>query len=199
MTTLADKLLAAAAKYIGVKWTYSSFATTGINCITMVARSFKDAGIPIPTDTHVYPTIVPYIYDHWTGPKLAIQYANGKRITEIARGDIVIFGRMEHVGIAEDNNNCISALQPKVAIARTDTIRTVSVAAPSARYILRWADNVVAPPPPVDPHITRYEVQSGDTWIGVAKKFGVRRWQILMLANIPIVHLHPGQVLTIPG
>jgi LysM repeat protein len=114
---------------------------------------------------------VPNFLYWWKALKLGAVMAYN---TPTIAGDILIFGKCEHIGIADGAGNCISALNPELG-CRSVPIDKVGlpVAAVLRAAELTYAPAPTPPPPAPSPAPKTHVVQPGETLGAIARAYGV--------------------------
>jgi cell wall-associated NlpC family hydrolase len=130
----AQDLIISAMKYLGQPYRHGWWTTLdkrypwrkiGIDCVVLVVRAYQGIG-KNPWTGSKRPTTVPYLFNHW--PYGSYRIVTPATVELVCKpGDVLIFkdsaGNFVHTGIYLEGLNFISALVPKVAIARVDKIK----------------------------------------------------------------------------
>ena len=95
-----------AQQFLGCKYVYGGTSTNGFDCSGFTQYVYKHFGINLNRTA-------------------AAQYSNGKSVTELQAGDLVMFGKsgINHVGIYIGGNTFIHAANPSKGV-RTDSMST---------------------------------------------------------------------------
>jgi cell wall-associated NlpC family hydrolase len=98
VTEARQQVVAAARRYIGVRWHHLGRTRHGVDCVGLILLAFRDAGFPLAD-------VDPYARGH-RGDELLDRVAqHGRRIgiDQIADGDLLVFSDeiyVAHIGIA---------------------------------------------------------------------------------------------------
>lgn len=103
-TSKGNEVVAYAKQFLGCKYVYGGTTTKGFDCSGFTQYVYKHFGITINRTA-------------------AAQYSNGKSVTNLQAGDLVMFGKsgINHVGIYIGGNTFIHAANPTRGVT-TDTL-----------------------------------------------------------------------------
>ena len=103
-STTGSSVVAYAKQFLGCKYVYGGTTTSGFDCSGFTQFVYKHFGITLNRTA-------------------AAQYSNGKAVTDLQAGDLVMFGKsgINHVGIYIGGNTFIHAANPSRGVT-TDTL-----------------------------------------------------------------------------
>lgn len=103
-STTGNSVVAYAKQFLGCKYVYGGTTTSGFDCSGFTQFVYKHFGVTLNRTA-------------------AAQYSNGKAVTDLQAGDLVMFGKsgINHVGIYIGGNTFIHAANPSRGVT-TDTL-----------------------------------------------------------------------------
>ena len=103
-STTGSSVVAYAKQFLGCKYVYGGTTTSGFDCSGFTQFVYKHFGVTLNRTA-------------------AAQYSNGKAVTDLQAGDLVMFGKsgINHVGIYIGGNTFIHAANPSRGVT-TDTL-----------------------------------------------------------------------------